>query len=249
MPCSATPTASGSTFTHHSHSASRPVCRCGGELTRVARRDALDVWFGAWTTRRFTPGSRSSSRRNTGSGTRRRPAAHGCRPAAARGREGLPRPVLGPAPSAAGARGVRDGPRRRTSALRGDRRGLRAVAADQASPRSTGLTSTTGVPSIASSGRTRIRRSSTSTTSTRCRPIGFGRSGERVLKTPRSGTLGSSRGWTAWMSRSASCSQVRTRRSSPDGEVARGLAHRPRRRRSRRRALLRCPASARPRAA
>ena len=43
-------------------------------------------------------------------------------------------------------------------------------------PRSTGLTSTTGVPSSASRAPTRSRRPSISSTVTRCRPIGFGRS-------------------------------------------------------------------------
>jgi hypothetical protein len=45
--------------------------------------------------------------------------------------------------------------------------------------------STTGVPSSASRGSTRKRTDSAiSNTRTRCSPMGFGRSGERVAKTP-----------------------------------------------------------------
>ena len=58
-----------------------------------------------------------------------------------------------------------------------------------------------GVPSRASRSRSRIRRPSTASTSTVCRPIGFGRSAERVLNTPRSGLAASSRGWTRRTSR------------------------------------------------
>ena len=43
------------------------------------------------------------------------------------------------------------------------------------------------MPSTASSGRTCTRSPSIATTSTSCRPIGFGRSAERVPNTPRSG--------------------------------------------------------------
>ena len=50
--------------------------------------------------------------------------------------------------------------------------------------RRTGFTSRTGVPSMASSGPTWTRRPSTARISTRCSPIGFGRSAERVLNTP-----------------------------------------------------------------
>ena len=51
--------------------------------------------------------------------------------------------------------------------------------------------SITGVPSIASRPRTVSQRSSwTSRTSTRCSPIGFGRSAERVANTPVSGLPG-----------------------------------------------------------
>src|ERR1700749_1266966 len=45
--------------------------------------------------------------------------------------------------------------------------------------------------------------------------MGFGRSGERVEKTPASGLLSSPRGWTRRTSRSARSSQVITRSSSP----------------------------------
>ena len=57
-----------------------------------------------------------------------------------------------------------------------------------------GLTSSTGVPSTASRSRTRTALPSTATTSTRWRPIGFGRSGERVANTPISGRSVSPRG-------------------------------------------------------
>ena len=50
---------------------------------------------------------------------------------------------------------------------------------------------------------------------TRCSPIGFGRSWDRVLNTPVSGFRGSSRGWTASTSRRAWCSQVSTKTSAP----------------------------------
>ena len=89
---------------------------------------------------------------------------------------------------------------------------------DQRSPASalsTGFRSRTGVPSSASSRRTRTRLPSISATSTRCRPIGLGRSGERVLNTPWGGRDRSPRGCTASTSRRARSSQVRTRRSSP----------------------------------
>ncbi len=75
--------------------------------------------------------------------------------------------------------------------------------------------STTGVPSIASSGPTFSSRSATSRTVTRCNPRGFGRSGERVAKTPASGTLSSPRGCVFKTSRRASCNQVMTMSSSP----------------------------------
>jgi hypothetical protein len=51
----------------------------------------------------------------------------------------------------------------------------------------TGLMSSTGVPSTASRASTLMRPSATSVTLTVWRPIGFGRSGERVVKTPGSG--------------------------------------------------------------
>lgn len=55
----------------------------------------------------------------------------------------------------------------------------------------TGLISSTGVPSRASNGRTFMHPgSSISTISTRCRPTGFGRSGERVANTLLRGALG-----------------------------------------------------------
>ena len=56
------------------------------------------------------------------------------------------------------------------------------------------LTSITGVPSIASRPATRKVRGPASSTVTVCRPMGFGRSGERVAKTPVMGRAGSLRG-------------------------------------------------------
>lgn len=67
----------------------------------------------------------------------------------------------------------------------------------------TGFTSTIGVPCKASRSQTRKRLPRISTTRTRCSPIGFGRSCERVLKTPCSAFSGSSRGWTRSTSRHA----------------------------------------------
>lgn len=52
-----------------------------------------------------------------------------------------------------------------------------------------GLTSTTGVPSIASRASTSIRSPSRATMRARCRPMGLGRLGEQVLNTPVSGWL------------------------------------------------------------
>src|SRR3954470_837635 len=59
---------------------------------------------------------------------------------------------------------------------------------------STAFTSMIGVPSIASRCLTRTRSPSTSATLTRWSPIGFGRCGERVLKTPSGGLDVSPRG-------------------------------------------------------
>ena len=63
-------------------------------------------------------------------------------------------------------------------------------ADDSRRPRQTIFTSTTGVPSIASSGPTRRLVPSIDRIVTRCRPSGFGRCGERVAKTPVSGCDG-----------------------------------------------------------
>ncbi len=62
------------------------------------------------------------------------------------------------------------------------------VTTPSSPPASTGLMSTTGVPSMASIGATRNRCSATSNTVTRCSPTGLGRSGDRVANTPVSGT-------------------------------------------------------------
>src|SRR5712671_4069961 len=63
---------------------------------------------------------------------------------------------------------------------------LRLPSHPSADRESTGLISTTGVPSIASNGPTLISRPEISSTRTRCNPSGFGRSGDRVAKTPHS---------------------------------------------------------------
>ena len=79
---------------------------------------------------------------------------------------------------------------------------------------STGLRSTTGVPSTASSGPTRSRRPSTSSTVTRCSPIGFGRVVSGVLDPPVRAWSGRPAG--GWRARPRDlCSHVRTRSSSP----------------------------------
>jgi hypothetical protein len=80
---------------------------------------------------------------------------------------------------------------------------------------STGLTSTIGVPSSASRLWTRTLKPSIATIRTRCRPIGFGLSGDRVLKTPVSGLLGSLRGRVTSTSRRDRSSQVSTSISDP----------------------------------
>ena len=77
------------------------------------------------------------------------------------------------------------------------------------------FTSMIGVPSTASRSRTRILLPSTAATSTRCSPIGFGRAGERVRKTPSSGLDASPRGCTRSTSRRARWSHVKTMSSSP----------------------------------
>ena len=67
----------------------------------------------------------------------------------------------------------------------------------------TGLTSTTGVPSMASIGPIPNRVPEISRTVTRCSPNGFGRCGDRVVNIPASGISGSPRGCTLSTSRSA----------------------------------------------
>src|SRR5262249_50027137 len=59
---------------------------------------------------------------------------------------------------------------------------------------STGLMSTTGVPSMASIGPTRRRLPLISRIVTGLRPTGLGRSGERVAKPPGRGVLRAERG-------------------------------------------------------
>src|SRR6266849_9028771 len=61
---------------------------------------------------------------------------------------------------------------------------------------STGLMSTTGVPSMASIAPMRRRLPSIDRTVTGWRPNGFGLSGDRVAKTPVSRLRASDRGWT-----------------------------------------------------
>ncbi len=55
----------------------------------------------------------------------------------------------------------------------------------------------------------------TSSTVTVCRPMGFGRSGERVANTPVIGRLGSLRGRVSKVSRSARCNQVSSTTTDP----------------------------------
>ncbi len=86
--------------------------------------------------------------------------------------------------------------------------------------------STTGVPSIASIGPTRNRVLTILLMVTGCRPIGFGRSGDRVAKTPQRRFCGSDRGWTFIVSRRASCSHVITIISSPAFRPSRHSAKR-----------------------
>src|SRR5512134_1290713 len=89
-------------------------------------------------------------------------------------------------------------------------------------PGKTGFISITGVPSIASKGSTRKRLDSAIfNTWTRCRPIGFGRSGERVAKTPFNGFCGTSRGCTRSVSRSPWWSHVRYDFTSRSNSVER----------------------------
>ena len=85
----------------------------------------------------------------------------------------------------------------------------------------TGLTSMIGVPCTASSARTRMRTPSTAVISTRCKPTGLGRSGERVLNTPARALETSPLGRTLKTSRCARSSQVRTRISVPGRRSAR----------------------------
>jgi hypothetical protein len=81
----------------------------------------------------------------------------------------------------------------------------------------TGLISMTGVPSIASKPCTSSHPStSTIKTLARCKPIGLGRSGERVANTPVRGFSTSPRGWTLRTERCASWSQVKIQMSCPD---------------------------------
>src|ERR671931_533215 len=75
--------------------------------------------------------------------------------------------------------------------------------------------SITGVPSIASSGPTVSSWPAIASTMTRCNPSGFGRSDDRVAKTPARGTLSSPRGCVFKTSRRDSCNQVMTMSSSP----------------------------------
>jgi hypothetical protein len=80
---------------------------------------------------------------------------------------------------------------------------------------STGFASASGVSSSASRPCTRIRDPSTVITRTRCRPMGLGRPGERVLKTPAGGLCGLSPGRVTGTSRRDRSSQVGTMISVP----------------------------------
>jgi hypothetical protein len=97
----------------------------------------------------------------------------------------------------------------------GSRPGCRAIRYRSSIAPRTGLRSTIGVPSIASSPLTCTRTPSMPRTRTRCRPIGLGRLDARVPKTPCSGRFRSPRGWTLNTLRSASCNQLSMMISSP----------------------------------
>ena len=84
----------------------------------------------------------------------------------------------------------------------------RGAACRSAPGSSTGLMSMTGVWSSASSPLTRIRRPSMARIWARYRPIGLGRSGERVPNTPSGGLAGLSPGTLLTSSRRERSSQV-----------------------------------------
>ena len=86
--------------------------------------------------------------------------------------------------------------------------------------------STTGVPSIASSGPTRNRKPSLSKILTRCRPIGLGLSGDRVPNTPVNGLFMSLPGCTFITVRRARCSHVSKITSSPTATRSKHFANR-----------------------
>jgi hypothetical protein len=87
-----------------------------------------------------------------------------------------------------------------------------------------GLRCTIGVSFKASRCRTWIRRPSIAAMTTSCRPIGFGRSGDRVLNTPFCGLDVSPLGCTDSTSRRARSSQVIRTISSPGRRLFRPSA-------------------------
>jgi hypothetical protein len=85
--------------------------------------------------------------------------------------------------------------------------------------------SMTGVPSIVSIGPIRRRLPTFRFTVTGWMPIGLGRSGERVAKTPMSGRDGFFRGRTSSTSRRPWCSHDRTINRSPTAIPASALVN------------------------
>jgi hypothetical protein len=81
-----------------------------------------------------------------------------------------------------------------------------------------------GVPSTASRSRTSNLVPDLPVIRTRCNPIGFGRSGARVLRTPCRGLVGSPRGWRTSTSRRARWNHVNTKISSPTSRPQRPSA-------------------------
>ena len=85
--------------------------------------------------------------------------------------------------------------------------------------------SMTGVPSSASRWLTRIRKSSIDRIVTRCRPIGFGRSGDRVLNDAGDRSVGIAAGVN---SQNVTLCQVQPGQHqdlAARGEVLRGITH------------------------
>ncbi len=101
---------------------------------------------------------------------------------------------------------------------------MAAIHRRRTSSSRTGFTSRIGVPSSASRWWTSIRRPSMAVIVTRWRPIGLGRCGERVLKTPSRCRAVSPRGCKLKTSRRPRSSQVMRMISSPGRRLPR-LSH------------------------